>query len=127
MKAHAETTVDCPHRIECGACSLLRKPYGEQLEHKRRWLIEALDESLRYDRRRVLPTLPSPQIESYRNRCKMTISTDRQRSSVLGYFQRRSREVVDAPHCGVLVSELLETTSLLRDLLNSPTRFPFAS
>jgi 23S rRNA (uracil1939-C5)-methyltransferase len=55
----------------------------------------------------------------------MTISTDRERRSALGYFQRRSREVVDAPDCRVLVPELLETTEQLRKLLNSPVKVPF--
>jgi len=123
--ATADTrTVDCPHRRECGACSLLLVPYGEQLERKRRRLLEALERALRLDRRRVLPTLPSPHITGYRNRAKMAISSDRARRSKLGYFQRRSREVVDAPDCGVLVPELLETTRRLRELLNS-LRFPF--
>jgi 23S rRNA (uracil1939-C5)-methyltransferase len=96
------------------------------LENKRRWLKEALDQHLRYDRDAVLPTLPSPRVDGYRNRAKMTISTDRQRHSVLGYFKRGSREVVDTPDCGVLVPELLETTRQLRDLLNAPdVEFPF--
>jgi 23S rRNA (uracil1939-C5)-methyltransferase len=125
MTATPDQTVDCPHRVECGACSLLRQPYEAQLERKRRWLMDAFDEKGRYDRRKILPTLPSPQVEGYRNRAKMTISTDRNRQSMLGYFQRGSREVVDAPHCGVLVPELLETTGRLRRLLNSPVRFPF--
>ncbi len=56
----------------------------------------------------------------------MAISTDRDRRSVLGYFQRRSREVVDAPDCGVLVPELLETTRALRRLLNSSLSIPYA-
>lgn len=125
MTATPDQMVDCPHRVECGACSLLRQPYRAQLESKRRWLMEALDEKGRPDRRKILPTLPSPQIEGYRNRAKMTVSTDRERRSMLGYFQRGSREVVDAPHCGVLVPELLETTDRLRRLLNSSVRFPF--
>jgi len=125
MSDIADQTVDCPHRVACGACSLLLQPYGKQLERKRRWLMDALDKRGRYDRRKVLPTLPSPQVEGYRNRAKMTISTDRERRSALGYFQRGSREVVDAPDCGVLVPELLETTGRLRNLLNSSTRFPF--
>ena len=125
MTATSDQMVDCPHRVECGACSLLRQPYRSQLESKRRWLMEALDEKGRPDRRKILPTLPSPQIEGYRNRAKMTVSTDRERRSMLGYFQRGSREVVDAPHCGVLVPELLETTDRLRSLLNSSVRFPF--
>ncbi len=126
MTNTADRTVDCPHRVECGACSLLLMPYGEQLEGKRRRLGNALNEKIRLAPRMVLGTLPSPQIEGYRNRAKMAISSDREHRSSLGYFQRRSREVVDAPHCGVLVPELLETTRQLRRLLNSGTRFPFA-
>jgi 23S rRNA (uracil1939-C5)-methyltransferase len=118
-------TVDCPHRVECGACSLLLQPYREQLERKRRWLMDAVAAKSRCDEDKILPTLPSPQVEGYRSRAKMAISTDRERRSALGYFQRGSREVVDAPHCGVLVPELLETTDTLRKLLNSSTRFPF--
>ena len=125
MTANPDQTVDCPHRVDCGACSLLRQPYKAQLESKKRWLVDALGKKLRYDRRQILPTLPSPQIEGYRSRAKMTISTDRERRSALGYFQRRSRNVVDAPNCGVLVPELLETTHHLRSLLNSSARFPF--
>jgi len=119
-------TVDCPHRVECGACSLLLLSYGEQLESKRRRLADVLNEKLRLTPRMVLGTLPSPRIEGYRNRAKMAISSDRDHRSSLGYFQRRTREVVDAPHCGVLIPELLETTQQLRRLLNSRARFPFA-
>jgi 23S rRNA (uracil1939-C5)-methyltransferase len=126
MTAAAERTVDCPHRVACGACSLLLQPYAAQLESKRRWLMDALEKTVRFAPRQILGTLPSPRIEGYRNRAKMAISSDREHRSSLGYFQRRSREVVDAPHCGVLVPELLETTRRLRKLLNSSTRFPFA-
>lgn len=126
MTSIADQTVDCPHRIDCGACSLLRQPYSAQLENKRRWLMDALGKRVRCDHKQILPTLPSPMIEGYRNRAKMTISTDIEGRSALGYFKRGSREVVDAPDCGVLVPELLETTRSLRRLLNSSTRFPFA-
>lgn len=126
MSTIADRTVDCPHRVECGACSLLCRPYGEQLDLKRRRLSEILNETMRLAPRQILGTLPSPRIVGYRNRAKMAISSDRAHRSKLGYFQRRSREVVDAPDCGVLVPELLETTRRLRGLLNSRVRFPFA-
>ena len=125
MTATTEQFVDCPHRVECGACSLLRQPYAQQLQSKRLWLMDAISKQSRFDKKKILPTLASQQIEGYRNRAKMAISTDRDRQSALGYFQRGSREVVDAPDCGVLVPELLETTRSLRRLLNSSTRFPF--
>jgi 23S rRNA (uracil1939-C5)-methyltransferase len=87
--------------------------------------MDAIAEKGRPDKCKILPTLASPQIEGYRNRAKMAISTDRDRRSSLGYFQRRSREVVDAPDCGVLIPELLETTRRFRELLNSSKKFPF--
>ncbi|MEE4273870.1 MAG: 23S rRNA (uracil(1939)-C(5))-methyltransferase RlmD [Thermoanaerobaculales bacterium] len=117
--------LDCPHGADCGACSFLGTPYGSQLERKRRRLIAVLGEQMKIDNRQVLPTLPSPKAEGYRNRAKMTISTNRDRRSAVGYFQRRSRNVVDAPHCGVLVPELLDTTRRFRALLNSSLQFPF--
>ena len=125
MTTPTDQSVDCPHGKECGACSLLRQPYRRQLERKQRWLAKALEQKRPLNPGQILPTLPSPQVEGYRSRAKMTISTDRDRQSALGYFQRKSREVVDAPDCGVLVPEILETTRQLRRLLNSPTRFPF--
>jgi 23S rRNA (uracil1939-C5)-methyltransferase len=124
--ADCDRSVDCPHADDCGACALLRTGYGRQLDLKRRWLGEALERELRLDRRRVLPTLPSPLVEGYRNRVKMTISTGRDRGARLGYFRRGTREVVDTPSCGVLVPELLETTRQLRRFLNSRHDLPFA-
>ncbi len=125
MKPTDDRTVDCPHRVACGACSFLLQPYGAQLERKRQRLFDVLGETLRLDRRQVLPTVPSPRVQGYRNRAKMTISSDRERTSSLGYFQRKSRTVVDAPDCGVLIPELLETTRQFRRLLNESRKFPF--
>ena len=124
MTTTDDRTVDCPHREACGACSFLGQRYFIQLERKRQRLFDVLGETLRLDKRQVLPSVPSPRVEGYRNRAKMTISSDRERKSALGYFQRKSRTVVDAPDCGVLVPELLETTRRFRRLLNL-TKFPF--
>lgn len=120
-----DVILDCPHAADCGACSFLGTPYGSQLERKRRRLIAVLGEQMKIDNRQILPTMPSPKTEGYRNRAKMTISTDRERRSALGYFQRRSRNVVDAPRCGVLIPELLDTTRQIRRLLNASSKFPF--
>ena len=119
-------SADCPHRVACGACGLLREPYPVQLDRKRRWLADELDRHLRFAPRQLLPTLPSPLVVGYRSRAKLTISSGRDRPAELGYFRRRSREVVDAPDCVVLVPELLATSRQLRALLNDRAlRFPF--
>jgi len=125
MTSSGDHTLDCPHSEDCGACSFLGQPYAAQLERKRQRLLDVLKRTLSFQNRQILPSLPSPKIEGYRNRAKMTISTNRDRQSSLGYFQRRTRNVVDAPDCGVLVPELLETTRHLRRLINASRRFPF--
>ncbi|REJ74793.1 MAG: 23S rRNA (uracil(1939)-C(5))-methyltransferase RlmD [Acidobacteria bacterium] len=126
MSSPLHEAVDCPHRVPCGACSLLRETYASQLERKREELRRTLSAEGRLDPRQLLPTVPSPRTVGYRNRAKMTLSSDRERNWSLGYFRRGTREVVDAPSCRVLVPELLETTRELRDLLNGRRRFPFA-
>ena len=126
MSNDTDRITDCPHRAECDACSLLLNPYGKQLRLKQRVLTDALKVVRQIDRRVILPTVPSPSIDGYRNRVKMAISTSRDGRSSLGYFQRRSRNVVDTPHCGVLVPELLETTGHFRRLLNSRTNIPYS-
>ena len=126
MSQLLDQAVDCPHREKCGACSFLRQPYGAQLERKKASLERALKAAVRLAPGQFLETLPSPKVKGYRNRAKMTISSDRQHRWKLGYFQRKTREVADAPHCGVLIPELLETTQQLRKLMNQASKFPFS-
>ena len=59
---------------------------------------------------RLLDTLPSPEGVGYRNRARMAVGLSRHGGATLGYFRAGTREIVDAPECGVLVPELLETT-----------------
>jgi 23S rRNA (uracil1939-C5)-methyltransferase len=125
MHATDHRRVDCTHRERCGACSFLLDSYGNQLERKRRRLLDLLGRTLPIDDEQIPPALGSPLIEGYRNRAKMTISSDRDGCTDLGYFQRRSRTVVDVPDCRVLVPELLETSRQLRQLLNTSRKIPF--
>ena len=122
----AGAVLRCPHDERCGACSLLGRPYSKQLALKRTRLMEVLGKTVSLPPPTFLETLPSPRFEGYRNRAKMAISTSRDRRSSLGYFARRTREVVDTPDCAVLVPELLETTRRLRRLLNGPQTFPYS-
>jgi 23S rRNA (uracil-5-)-methyltransferase RumA len=114
----------CPHQEECGACGLLGSGYTGQLEGKR----ELLDRELRrYESlksARVLDTIPSPQGVGYRNRARMAVGLTRLGGVKLGYYRAGTREIVDAPECGVLVPELLETTRRIRKLLATMRNIP---
>ena len=65
----------------------------------------------------------SPRQQGYRNRAKMAVAR-RGESVALGYFEPRSRTVVDAPDCRVLIPELLETTRALRQIAQRLDRRP---
>jgi 23S rRNA (uracil1939-C5)-methyltransferase len=103
---------------------MLGVSYAEQLRRKR----ERLDRELRrygsLESARLLDTLPSPEGIGYRNRARMAVGLSRHGGATLGYFRAGTREIVDAPECGVLVPELLDTTRRIRRLLNTARGIP---
>jgi 23S rRNA (uracil1939-C5)-methyltransferase len=103
---------------------MLGMPYAGQLEWKRELLGRELRryESLRSVR--LLDTIPSPQGSGYRNRARMAVGLSRRGGTRLGYFRAGTREIIDAPECGVLVPELLETTRRIRDFMASSRSIP---
>lgn len=115
----AGAILECPHGIECGACALLGQSYDAQLRRKRRFLGDALQSYRKLARAEVLDCMESPLTSGYRNRAKMAVGISKYDPTSLGYFREGTREIIDAPHCKVLVPELLETTRALRDFLRS--------
>ncbi|MEM8998051.1 MAG: 23S rRNA (uracil(1939)-C(5))-methyltransferase RlmD [Acidobacteriota bacterium] len=116
--------VRCRHGEECGACSGLGFEYGAQIARKQRILGTALGHYRSLARAAVLPCVPSPEIEGYRNRAKMAVGMSRYEPTKLGYFGAGTRNIVDAPECRVVRPELAETLAELRRLLRSGPRFP---
>jgi 23S rRNA (uracil1939-C5)-methyltransferase len=116
--------VSCPHGKECGACAYLDVDYGEQLRRKRDVLAKALGSYRGLRGIELLPCLPSPLLSGYRNRAKMAVGLSRRGGARLGYFRARTREIVDAPDCRVLVPELVDTTRRIRGLLTGTSAIP---
>jgi 23S rRNA (uracil1939-C5)-methyltransferase len=114
----------CPHQEECGACGMLGMRHAEQLDRKRALLGRELRGYDSLKGARLLDTLPSPEEVGYRNRARMAVGLSRHGGATLGYFRAGTREIVDAPECGVLVPELLETTRLIRNLLTTARFIP---
>lgn len=119
-------TVECPHAAACGACTFLGLEYAAQLRSKERLLGRALAQFRSLDKLEVEPCLASRNVEGYRNRAKMAVGLSKFDPASLGYFQPKSREIEDAPHCRVLRPELLQTTRGFRKLLRSQRRTPKA-
>lgn len=121
--ADATTPVSCIHDADCGACVLLGTGYTAQLGQKREILVEAIRKQSLLRGVKPLPCLPSPLVDSYRNRAKMAVGIS-PKETRLGYFRTGTREIVDAPECRVLVPELLETTGRIRRFLQRSRNIP---
>ncbi|MEM7244873.1 MAG: hypothetical protein AAF533_05985 [Acidobacteriota bacterium] len=107
----------CPHQTACGACALLDSTREAQLARKRRVLAEQLGHYPRLEDARLLSCLASDQAFDYRCRAKLAVGLAAGKPPRLGYFRPRSREIIDAPNCRVLVPELLETSRRVRSFL----------
>jgi 23S rRNA (uracil1939-C5)-methyltransferase len=119
----ATDVINCTHSEDCGACALLGVGYEHQLQRKDQVVAQALAKHPSLGQVPVLPCVPSPLRDGYRNRAKMAVALSR-RGPRLGYFQTGTREIVDAPDCRVLIPELLETTRQIRQFLETSRQIP---
>lgn len=67
----------CPHFGVCGGCKWQPLPYSMQLEAKRQQVYDQLVRIGHLDVPEILPTLPSPNTEYYRNKLEFTASDKR--------------------------------------------------
>ncbi len=67
----------CPHFGVCGGCKWQPLPYSMQLEAKRQQVYDQLVRIGHLDVPEILPTLPSPKTEYYRNKLEFTASDKR--------------------------------------------------
>jgi len=67
----------CPHFGVCGGCKWQPLPYSMQLEAKRQQVYDQLVRIGHLNVPEILPTLPSPKTEYYRNKLEFTASDKR--------------------------------------------------
>ncbi|HDH96205.1 MAG TPA: class I SAM-dependent RNA methyltransferase [Proteobacteria bacterium] len=104
----------CPHFFECGACELMHIEYDKQLAFKadaasfvlKRAGVEAPYET-------IAPGSPL----RYRARAELHCIAGRANRPRVGYFARRSHELVELSGCKVLVAPCEESLRALPDLL----------
>ena len=93
----------CPYYQTCGGCDYQHIQYGHQLELKRLQVEQALRRIAKLPEIAVPPVIPSPKIYGFRNR--ITIHSDQH---AIGFFRKRSREIVEIARCA-LASDLVNT------------------
>ncbi len=109
----------CPVFGRCGGCSWQHIGYDQQLEAKRKILIEALWRNGRVAAECVRPLLPSPAQYGYRSRVQFKLhgSADRLR---IGFYRNNSHQVEDiGPGCAISQPIVNSALAVLREVLVS--------
>ena len=95
----------CPYFGRCGGCDYQHIDYPYQLELKQRQVRQALQRIALLKDLEVSPTIASPNPFGYRNR--ITVHSEEGR---IGFFEKKSRTVLDVSRCAIatpIVNEVL--------------------
>ena len=117
---------NCPYSSECGGCQWQDISYDKQLEWKR----EFLSSSLRRIGKMSHPEInfiPSPKINSYRNRVMLKGRISTTGTVTLGDFKNSSRDFIKISRCeiaGDAINGVIEKISSLV-LPTAPEEIPF--
>jgi 23S rRNA (uracil1939-C5)-methyltransferase len=90
----------CPHFPDCVGCTLIGKPYGEQLRIKRQRVVEAFSRFPSLADVCVPAVKGAPRAFGYRNQAKLVVRQAR-RGLLLGIYRPGSHQVVDIRQCPV--------------------------
>jgi 23S rRNA (uracil1939-C5)-methyltransferase len=102
----------CPYFGRCGGCDFQQLDYSAQLEAKVEIIRDCLRRIARLEPPAEIAITPSPLEWRYRARAQWQHDALHKR---LGYFERGSHRVCDIAECPVLLPELQEALSALRE------------
>lgn len=98
----------CMHFKDCGGCDFLDWSYEAQVRHKEATLKHVLERS-GFEVENFLPIMGAVRTQGYRNRIQV-----RRQGSKLGFFRKRTHDVVDVEQCCVAENRLNDALSKLR-------------
>ena len=97
--------VDCPAAGPCGGCSLRHLDYAAELRAKGESVTDAFRRIGGLDVP-VLPPLPSPEVDRYRNKVQFPVGLDRNGNPCIGFYAGRTHRIVPCPDCKLQPSVL---------------------
>ncbi|MBN2054071.1 class I SAM-dependent RNA methyltransferase [bacterium] len=106
----------CPYFGTCGGCSLQQLTYDAQTAAKQEMVEDALRLLLKSQDLFPAPLIPSPREFGYRIRTRLHVKR-LHRGSVLGFYEARSRRIVDVASCLLLPPALDGALSTLRECI----------
>ncbi len=90
--------VDCPAAGPCGGCSLRHLSYEAELQAKHENVADAFRRIGGLDVP-VLPTVPSPEVDRYRNKVQFPVGRDKNGQPCIGFYAGRTHRIVPCPDC----------------------------
>jgi 23S rRNA (uracil1939-C5)-methyltransferase len=106
------TEPKCPYFGRCGGCNFQQLKYAAQLDAKVAIIRDCLTRIGKINYEKDISIIGSPRDYKYRSRAQWHIDTRRKK---LGYFQRKSHEIIDVEICPILTPELENTLTDLRE------------
>ena len=113
---------DCPVYRSCGGCQLRHITYEEELCQKQQMVADCFARIGKITAE-MLPILPSPQTEHYRNKVQFPVQEDSQGKPQIGFFAPRSHRLVAAQNCllqPTLLNEIAQYCCVLMEKYHIP-------
>lgn len=108
---------ECPYAKICGGCQWQHVDYNYQLEAKTQTVKDSLKKIAGFDADIVKPTLRSPEIWNYRAKVQFPLDiTKNSQRLLIGYYKRKSHEIINIKFCPVQPEEFNKIIEKLRDL-----------
>ncbi len=115
----------CRHFGVCGGCQLQHLTYPAQLQAKREMVKDTLKHIGNIEFQ-VWNPIASPETYGYRIRTKLQVGTNASGVQI-GFYARRTNEIVSVDECPLLAPLLNKTVRVLREILPSPIIAPVPS
>jgi len=104
----------CPYFGRCGGCDFQQLKYEAQLAAKVGIVRDCLTRIGKIKYEREISIIGSPNDYEYRSRAQWHVDTRRKK---IGYFQRKSHDIIDVEICPILKPELQEVLTELRETI----------
>ncbi len=104
----------CPYFGRCGGCDFQQLKYEAQLEAKVGIVRDCLSRIGKINYEPEIPIVGSPKPYEYRSRAQWHVDT---RKKKIGYFQRKTHDIIDVETCPIIVPELGEILTELRETI----------
>ena len=97
----------------CRSCAYKCIDYAEELKIKESFIRSAFIKEGLSDVR-VLPTVPSPRTQGYRNKAQYPVARDKNGEYIIGFYAPKSHNVTEAAHCPMAPAIFADILEALR-------------